>query len=143
MTISVQSVCVYMAEIPFQMHRCSISPKTVFSLVCLLVDISPPPVHLQTMSGEVPEVDKEVGDLACRGQQAGQVGLVVTGQTEAPGGDDGDSQGQAYLHAETHRPGVTICPYLTGQHIINQHSNKHCYHNHLVGHLPHIHIINY
>lgn len=40
-------------------------------------------------------MDKEVGNLARRRQDPGQLGLVVTGEAEAAGRDDGNAQAQA------------------------------------------------
>lgn len=40
-------------------------------------------------------MNKEVRNLARRRQNPGQLGLVVTGEAEAAGGDDGNAQAQA------------------------------------------------
>lgn len=60
------------------------------------------------------KVDKEVGNLACRRQDPGQLGLVVTGEAEAARRDDGDAQAQADLFAVGREQQVTMaedgCP---------------------------------
>lgn len=76
------------------------SPKAVLCVALFLVNIGRLPRRLDRVL-VFPEVDKKVGDLSCRRQDALQVELEVAGKAEAARWDNRCFELQTFFHTES------------------------------------------
>ena len=81
------------------------SPKAVLAVAGLLVNVGSPPLGFDRVI-VFPEVDEEVGDLACRWQQTLQVECVVAGEAEASCRYDGCPEPQTLFRTDRQRERV-------------------------------------
>lgn len=84
-----------------------ISPEAVLGVVELLVDVDLVPLIFKGQHFPH-KVKEQVRNLASGRQNPGQLGLVVTGQAEAAGGDDGNAQAQPDFLAAGRKEPVRI-----------------------------------